>query len=407
MAAPLPTRADDADVQKEIQEIKVQLKEMDSLKERLADLERKLAEKQKSPPEARTGSAANVTDAFKESSLKIDGRAFAGFYSSGRNGAYSRSSSDVPDGKLRFSFDPSPRTSFVARLTTARGSITSNKAFDLFYADYNAAPGVALRLGQRKIDFGQETWVDNPVENMLISTSVPHVSGYAPGIALFGRIGSSKRAPLYEAGVMMGPQGQFQRISPGTPFNAKIGVPVAGGLFASLSYFNSGTLANSDLAPLNVAELNTAPSASGNWKRSAWEADLRYNYGSTGVKSMIPGQELPPFMIGATYGRFADDANAGPDRKGDYWFVEGLYNFPSGRTYAAARYSVIDLDNGVLARLGGSPVAVNSYNRVSVGLGYRLSNLTLIKTEYSFNSTSGGGLNPKLDQWSIGLGTKF
>jgi hypothetical protein len=75
--------------------------------------------------------------------------------------------------------------------------------------------------------------------------------------------------------------------------------------------------------------------------------------------------------------------------------------------YAAARYSVVDLDSGVFDKLAGSPTAVNSYARTSVGLGYALTENTQLKVEYSFNDTDGPGAQPKLDQWAIGAASKF
>ena len=116
--------------------------------------------------------------------------------------------------------------------------------------------------------------------------------------------------------------------------------------------------------------------------------------------------DLPKVMLGATYGSFGDNAVGAPDRDGKFWFVESLFGLNS-RLYAAARYSAVDLDDGVLAGLGKSSVAVNSYRRTSIGLGYRLTNLPHLKTEYSINDTSGGSPDPSLNQWAVGLASKF
>jgi predicted porin len=104
--------------------------------------------------------------------------------------------------------------------------------------------------------------------------------------------------------------------------------------------------------------------------------------------------------------QYTDDAVGAADRAGKYWFVEGLVN-ASPRIYLASRYSTVSLDGGMTAKLGKSPVAVNEYNRWSIGAGYRLTPLAHLKLEYSRNMTSGGASEPDLDQISLGLATKF
>jgi hypothetical protein len=71
------------------------------------------------------------------------------------------------------------------------------------------------------------------------------------------------------------------------------------------------------------------------------------------------------------------------------------------------RESKATLDNGYLDKLDGSPVAVNSYQRTSLGLGYAISPLVHIKGEYTINTTAGGASDPRLNQLSLGFATKF
>ncbi|MCX6377065.1 MAG: phosphate ABC transporter substrate-binding protein [Armatimonadetes bacterium] len=52
-------------------------------------------------------------------------------------------------------------------------------------------------------------------------------------------------------------------------------------------------------------------------------------------------------------------------------------------------------------------VPVNSYARTSIGLGYLLGELTQLKTEYTFNDASGGDSKPSLNQWALGVASKF
>ncbi len=50
---------------------------------------------------------------------------------------------------------------------------------------------------------------------------------------------------------------------------------------------------------------------------------------------------------------------------------------------------------------------MNEYNRTSLGLGYKLTDLTVLKAEYSINNTFGSTEDPSLDQWAVGIASKF
>ena len=231
------------------------------------------------------------------------------------------------------------------------------------------------------------------------------MSGYATGLAALGRFRGTD-SPLYEVGFVNGPKGVTTRPSTGLPINVKLGTPLPKNLFASASYFSTGALGAADRSAISVAEISDAPAGASTWSRNLWELDLRYNYGPSGIRSLIPIGTLPPVMLGATYGRFSDDATGAPGRNGAYWFAESMVRL-APKLYAAARYSVTELDGGTLAKLGKSPVAVNSYARTSIGLDYALSDLVQWKIEYTINSTSGGSPNPSLNQWATGVAAKF
>lgn len=375
-------------------------KQINELRRKLENLEKKLEESRNT----QDANAPTVTAASKGSKVKIDGRIFVGTFASGAQGQYPNRSTDISDAKLRFTFFPAKNITIVNRLNTTGAKAVD---FDYFYADFARTVGASntLRLGQRKIDVGQETWVDNPIENMLITNSVSHVSGYGIGLATVGRF-KGPDSPLYELGFVNGPKGVTVRPSTGLPINVKIGTPFAKNLFVSASYFNSGSLGGTDSSAIGVAEVSTAPTGAAKWQRSLWELDFRYNYGQSGIRSTIPTGTLPPLMLGATYGRFFDDATGAPDRNGSYWFGESLVRL-NPKLYAAARYSVTDLSTGTLAKLGKSPVAVNSYKRTSIGLGYVLTELVQLKMEYTINNTSGGASDPSLNQWAAGVAAKF
>lgn len=369
------------------------------LRVKLESLEKKLEESRKAQ-EAKTPTVSTV---LKGSKLKIDGRMFVGIFETEKDGAYPYSSTDISNAKLRFTFDPAKNITIVNRLSTS----STKSEIDYFYVDFAQAggPSNTLRLGQRLIDVGQEGGMNNPVDNILISNSISNVNGIGTGLATLGRF-KGPDSPMYEIGFVNGPKGLMVRPSSGLPFNLKLGVPLPNNLFVSGTYFDTGTLGAADSSAVSVAEITTAPTGATSWSRSLFEFDVRYGYGKSGIRLMSPTGTLPPLMLGATYGRFFDGATGVSDRNGSYWFGEAMVRL-NPKLYTAIRYSVTELSGSTLAKLGKSPVAVNSYTRTSLGFGYALNDLLQLKMEYTFNETSGTTSGPSLNQWAVGAAAKF
>lgn len=394
------------DLQAEVARLRAQVAELETLKAQLDRLEKQLADLQKAQKSAPTP----VTVANRDPKISIDGRMFAGVFSSQSEGNYPRRGVDIPDSKIRFTFAPSPYVTVVNRFHNSRAA---SGGFDYFYVDIKdwggAWKGHTLRIGKHKLDIGQETWTDNPVESVLITNAVSHVSGYDEGINLRGPLATGARPWTYSVELVHGNQG-FGAPPAELAWGAKIGGLVSGQLYVSMSYLRTGNLVKRDgtvdKTDFNIAEVLDAPSGATGWRRSLWEVDLRYGYGKEGIKSAVGTQLDLPWQFAVAYGSFTDDAQGAPDRKGRYGFAEALFRM-TPRAYLALRYSEISLQDGVLAKLGGCPVPVNRYRRLSVGLGYQLSQLASLKTEYTFNDTSGGATDPKLDQFAVGVATKF
>lgn len=394
------------DLQAEVARLRAQVAELETLKAQLDRLEKQLADLQKVQKSAPTP----VTVANRDSKISIDGRTFAGVFNSQSGGIYPRRGVDIPDSKIRFTFTPSPYMTVVNRFSTSR-AVTGG--FDYFYMDIKdwggAWKGHTLRIGKHKLDIGQETWTDNPVESVLITNAVSHVSGYDEGINLRGTLSAGARPWTYSIELVHGNQG-FGSPPAELTWGAKIGGLVSDQVYVSLSYLRTGNLVKRDgtvdKTDFNIAEVLDAPSGATGWRRSLWEVDLRYGYGKEGIKSAVGMQMDLPWRFAVAYGRLTDNAQGAPDRKGRYGFAEALFRM-TPRAYLALRYSEISLQDGVLAKLAGCPVPVDRYRRLSVGLGYRLSPLALLKTEYTFNDTSGGATDPELDQFAVGVAAKF
>lgn len=406
LAGAVPAWAED---QGELQRLRERIEELEKRLQQLeeAQAQQQAAEAKRREAEARRPEA--VEAATRGSKIKVDGRLFAGVVDTGSQGAFPNRSLDIPDAKLRFTFAPSKDITIVNRFSTNRAATSG---FDYFYVDLNNLGGLSghtLRIGKMKIDVGEETWTDNPVESILITNSVSHVSGYDEGISLRGPLGRSRRPVCYSLAVLHGNK-DFVAANGELAWAAKVGGAATDHLYLSASYLATGDLVKKDgtldKPDFKVAELVEAPAGASAWSRKLWEVDVRWNYGAAGVKPAIVSEPAPRFQAAAAYGEFTDAATPVPDREGKYWFLEALYNL-SPRIFFAGRHSEVALDDGATAKLGDSPVPVNAYRRLSLGLGYRVTPLTQLKVEWTRNRTSGGAPAPDLDQFAVGLATKF
>lgn len=351
-----------------------------------------------------------VQTALKGSVLKIDGRMFAGIFDTEEDGSLENRTLDIPDAKLRFTFAPSKDIVIVNRFSTSRAATSG---FDYFYLDLKnwggALPGHTIRAGKMKLDVGVETQSDNPVESVLITNSAGLVTGYDEGIQFLGPIAISNRPATYSVMVTNATKG-FAESSDGLATAVKLGISPIDSLYVSGSWYQTGDLLKSDGTPadidLQVSGLTAPPTGATNWQRNVWEVDVRWNYGPTGVRPTIVSTPDTPFQLAAAIGRFTDDAVGAADREGDFWYIEGLVN-ATNKIYLASRLSEISLDDGATATLAGSPVAVNRYRRLSIGAGYRLTPSTQIKAEFTDNSPAGGLTTPRLNQFAVGVATKF
>jgi hypothetical protein len=269
-----------------------------------------------------------------------------------------------------------------------------------------ALPGHTLRVGKMKADVGEQTWSDNPAESVLITNSAGIVNGYDAGLDFRGPLGQNG---LYSVSLLNG-TGTVTTTGHSVAYAAKLGSALPGGFYVSGTYFNSGDLGTVN-SGLGIGGLTAAPLGAAKWSRTLWEADARWNYGRTGFKPTIGSPVTTQWQVAGAYGQFTDDATSAADRDGKFWYVETLCN-ASKRVYFSARYDRIGLDHGYLDNLGnnllGTPaISVNAYRRLGLGAGLRLSPLTQIKAEYTFNDTTGGPASPDLNQFVCGVASKF
>lgn len=372
----------------EIATLKAQVQELLKRIEKL-EQEQAKAKEETDKLKAQAPAAPRVDLANTLSKLKIKGRWAAGFYDSGKAGSYPSGSFEAPEAKLQFAFSPDELNNIIMRMNLNNATFNN---LDYFYVDSKLSKFLDLpfdlnsRLGRFKIDFGEETWSNNPVESVLASNSASNTSGSDEGLQLSGKIG--KEHPLgWAVSLTNGTSGTGSDTSTSKAFAGKLSYNISEPLYISASYYDSGSMKSTN-SEMSVAGLATRPSGATNWERKMWELDLRYDFdkGKVGVPAYCDSKAF----VRLAYGGFFDDATPSSERDGDYGFVEGTYNFTK-KIYGAARYSIVDLDGDTTASLNS--ITTNKYQRYSLGVGYRWSDATIFKLGYDWNTESEPGVS--------------
>lgn len=388
--------------EEEIQAVKEQVK---VLLDRIEKLEGELAKTKEAKPEEKVAEKKEepLPAMLKNigTKLKISGRWGAGYFDSGENGSYPDGSFQAPEAKLRFDFQPDKINTITMRMSLNNATFNN---LDYFYLDskdflpfLKETPfTLESRIGRFKLDYGEETWSNNIVESAVISNSAANVAGNDEGVQLSGKIKVTEKMPVkWSTSITNGNSGTGIDNENSKAFNGKIAVNPLDDLYLSASYYHSDDLENGS-SEFSIAGISTAPTNATNWTREMWEVDARYDF-KKGKKPLDPPAytDSVAYIKGA-FGQFWDDAEISgvspvlmqlpvQDRDGNYGFVEGLYNINS-KLFTAYRYSVIDLDKGQRASLNG--VNSNRHQRHSLGLGWRWSDKTILKAEYTWNKES-------------------
>ncbi len=376
--------------------------------------------------ESATPPSPSVTDGWTNlgSTIKINGRIFAGMLATEKNGLYPNTTTAIPDMKLYTTFTPNKDLTVVTRLNgnfAGMSGANANLSFDYFYVDVNnwagLLPGQTIRVGKWLTDFGEEAYTNNPEESIILTNSVANAYGTDGQIDFRGNLSRVEGTPLRYSVSFLNNSSNVQTAQHSMATDLKIGISPIKHLYISVSGLDSGVIEGTGAtSAVKIAGLNVNPAGATSttpWQRQAVECDVRYNYGADGDKPDVPdlSDPLPRFQLAAAAGAFGDHVFADnvQSRKGQYWYAEGLVNVTQ-KLYVACRDSGAKLGDGELAQLADSntsPVAVNQYDRLGIGVGYRLSKLTHLKAEYTINKTYDGVTSPKLNQFAVGVVSKF
>ena len=375
----------------EVQELKQQVQQ---LLKRIEQLEQQQSQQAQEIKEQKEDVAKKTEPAVQldklTSKLKIKGRYVIGFYDSGKAGSFPSGSFEAPEAKIQFAFEPDEIHKMIMRLNLNNATFNN---VDFFYLDsdikklLNLDFPLSSRIGRFKVDFGEETFSDNPVDNVMASNSAGRVAGNDEGLQLSGKIG--KTTPIgYSVTVTNGTTGTGSDTSTAKSFAGKLSYNILDPLYVSASYYDSGDMKLSS-AEVGPAGLLSRPTGALRWDRRMWEVDLRYDF-RKGKTLNPPAYSDSKAIFRLAYGQFLDGASTstgGIERDGQYGFIEGTYNM-TAKIYLATRLSLMDLDGGDTTASLNS-ITANRYDRYSFGLGYRLTSNTIFKFGYDVNYESG------------------
>lgn len=403
----------------EIQALRQQVQE---LLQRIDKLEADQAKVKEEMVKAPSGQASKVDLSNALSKLKIKGRFATGYYKTGNAGSFPSGSFEMPDAKIQFSFQPDEINTVVLRFKLDNGvtSIsTTSPLLDYFYlSSKDFIPSLkdtpfslSSKLGRFKLGFGEETLSNNPVEGVLPSNSAANAGVSDEGLELAGKIKLDKIGlkPLgWVTSISDGNNTVGSDSGQGKAFMGKLYYTPIDPLYLSASYYDSGRLksSNTEMA-IAGSGLSARPTNATDWKRKAWEIDARYDF-KKGKKPLEPiAYSDSKAIIRLSYGGFHDITSTltAAERAGNFGFIEGMYNLTK-KTYAAGRFSFVVLDNAVTASLNS--VTANTYDRYSLGMGYRWSDNTILKVGYDWNEESGPSTNQAHnDQLTAVVATQF
>lgn len=264
---------------------------------------------------------------------------------------------------------------------------------DYLWVDWNTRLGenpLRFRVGRHKPPVGEETFTDNVVESPVIFNSAGILAGVDEGVEVWTLLGSGERPVELTLSALNGNRAGSGS-NKGAPDNnsakafvASIKANITSNLEGRISLFDSGDMGTAD-SEISIAGLRSPPSGATDWSRSIVAFYLRYDF-EKGKKFNPPAYSDSRTIVRFHFADFSDEVT--PDslsREGTTWFVDVLHNV-TPRVFLSGRYSTIQLDNNVTAKLNG--VTANEYNRTEISLGYRINPKTNLRIGYQMNETS-------------------
>ncbi|MEW6026833.1 MAG: hypothetical protein AB1599_06040 [Planctomycetota bacterium] len=346
--------------------------------------------------------------------VKVDfkgSRMAVGYMDNGGGGDANPGTFGLPDAKFRINGQFDENTTAVLRMSFSNG-VAGN--VDYGYVKLaNVVKNLAksdtvnpdIYVGRIKINYGEETWTDNPIESSVVQNSRGIVNGYDMGIE-FRQSELPINLPFalgYALAIMNGSDNSTTSGFADTNNTKAYLLKVMGTmknmpLYFSLTQYDSGTLpgGTGDTSALMGRTDTTGP-----WYIKGYELNLRYDM-LEGAQKFTP-TKAPLFsdakaVFRLAYGSVTDGDTTVANRTTiGHVMLDGIYNVDK-KWYVAFRYGYDDQDVE-----GVTTGDIGKTTRMSFGGGHRLSDNAVVKLDYTTNTESNTASNPKVDNDSVSL----
>lgn len=345
--------------------------------------------------------------------VNFDGsRLAAGYMDTGATGNKTPGTFTAPDAKVKVNATFDADTTAVLRLNF--NNAVANGADYAYIKLTNVIKKMAksdtvnpdIYVGLIKINFGEETWSNNPVENALVKNSIGGLAGNDLGVEF------RQTALPIELPVVLGYSLSFMNggnTAGADDNNVKAYCLKATGtmksmpLYFSLSQYDSGRMAagstpamSDDLWGMMLAGTPISAVIAGGEYLKNYELNVRYD--------ILEGAQ----KFDATKAPLASDAKAvlrlsygaGPSKGTDNlmyktttMMLDAIYNVDK-QWYVAFRYSSL---------ADASGATTDTWTRTTVGAGHKLSDNAILKLDYSMNAEPDTVTFPKTNNDSVAL----
>jgi hypothetical protein len=391
-ASAAPSCADDTNLEQEVQllreqntilqqQLQKQSQSLDTLTQKVQDLEAANANHESSNPE----NPAPPKDGFTLGRVILSGEGGVGFQQTGPEGFSPNSSFTVDEARLFLDAPIWKDIYFFGDVDLATPENNTQVNLGELYVDFESVSQLwgrddqlNVRVGKMNIPFGEEYLTRHAIDNPLILNSVSDLWGYDSGVEFYGAFGKWSYVVAVQNGGGNGVQddNDDKSLAGHISFdpNSNWHFSVSGLRTGNINAQNGGTstvwFGNGFFQSIGSAATTT-------FHVNAVELDTTARWAGGYVKAF------------GGYAQYGDnDPTSGNGRDIFYYSAEVVQNLPEN-FYAVTRFSEAIAANGYPIVGNGNfgdyyDMLTTDLWRLSLGIGYHFSDRLIIKTEYSF-----------------------
>ena len=329
---------------------------------------------------------------FNLGKVNLSAEGAVGFFHTGKNGFAPNSEFRVDETRLFLDAPVAENVYFFSDIQLATrenyGLATQLGELYLDFEDVSQLWGkdgqLNVRAGRINIPFGEEYLNRYALENPLISHSLVDCWGIDPGVEIYGALGKLNYVLAVQNGGVNGVR----------DFDADKSVTARIGFTPNKNWHFS-------VSALRTGELDSVKDyASQLWFAEGWFASIGTPAATRFHADIVQADLTARWRSGhvsafAGYARYGDNDPAQNNARDLYFYSVEVEQNVTNKFFAAARYGQIFANNGyTLSGFGDRSLyfpgnLATGLWRLSLGVGYRLSENVILKTEYAFEGGEG------------------